>query len=175
MPGGSLGIQRKDPLKNESRRDRGHRAISFAVSKADILVMKMLKRITVHKECVGLAKYINCRNLSDIYYEDVDYYEQLTADDIEAIMDDYFMHSEEIVRGFYRNEYLSDELLAEYDLEYLGMGRANDSYTEYTFPEKPVHDRAQLIRHVEKESLKDLVIVFTEKVERSVQKGQQKK
>lgn len=168
-----LEFRERIPLKNELG-EIEDTELFICSQQSGYFGVKMLKRITVHKECVGLAKYINCRNLSDIYYEDVDYYEQLTADDIEAIMDDYFMHSEEIVRGFYRNEYLSDELLAEYDLEYLGMGRANDSYTEYTFPEKPVHDRAQLIRHVEKESLKDLVIVFTEKVERSVQKGRRK-
>lgn len=132
--------------------------------------VEMLQSITVHKECTGFAEYIKCRNLSDIYYEDVDYYEQLTADDIEALQDDYFAHSEEILRGFYRDGYLSDELLAQYDLEFIGMGRANDSYTEFTFPEKPVRDKAQLIQHI-KTALKNPVTIFTAKVERSVLKG----
>lgn len=130
----------------------------------------MLQRIIVHKECSGLAEYINCRNLSDIYYDDIDYYENLTADDIEALLDDYFAHSEEILRGFYRNGYLSDELLTEYDLEYLGMGRPDEPYTEFSFPEKPVRDRAQLIQHV-RTALKNPVTIFTAKVERSILKG----
>ncbi len=130
----------------------------------------MLRRIIVHRECAGLAAYIKCRNLSDIHYDDIVHYEDLTADDIEALQDDYFAHSEEILRGFYRDGYLSDELLTEYDLAYLGMGRPDESYTEYSFPEKPVRDRAQLIQHVET-ALEDPVTIFTAKVERSILKG----
>lgn len=130
----------------------------------------MLQRITVHRECYGLAKFIDCRDLSDIHYDDVDYYEELTADDVEALQDDYFKHSEEILRGFYRAGYLSDALLAEYGLEYLGMGRPDESYTEYAFPEKPVRDRVQLLQHMET-VLKHPAEIFTAQVERSILKG----
>lgn len=132
--------------------------------------VEMLQRITVHKECAGFAEYIKCRSLSDVYYEDVDYCEQLTADDIESLQDDYFVHSEEILRGFYRDEFLSEELLAEYGLEYLGMGGINDTYSEFSFPEEPVRDRLQLIQHIHT-AVKNPVTVFSVKVERSVMKG----
>jgi hypothetical protein len=157
------------PLKNELGEIKDTEL--FLCSQPDgYFAVEMLQSITVHKECAEFAEFIKCRNLSDIYYEDIDYFEQLTADDIEALQDDYFTHSEEILRGFYRDEYLSDELLIEYGLEYVGMGCANDSYTEYSFPEKPVRDRAQLIQHV-KTTLKNPVTIFTAKVERSILMG----
>ena len=61
------------------------------------------------------------RELCDIYYDDVDYYEPLTADDVEILLDDYFNHSYEILREFYMKGYLSDELITEYGLEYLAF------------------------------------------------------
>ena len=164
-----LQLREMIPLKNE-RGEIKNIEMFLCQQPVGYFAVDILQDITVHKECEGLAEFIKCRNLSDIYYDDVDYQEQLTADDVEALMDDYFVHSEEILRGFYRDEYLSDELLAEYDLEYIGMGHANDSYTEYSFPEKPVRDRAQLIQHI-KSALKNPVTIFTEKVQRSVMKG----
>lgn len=50
------------------------------------------------------------------------------------------------------------------------MGRPDESYPEYSFPEKPVRDRVRLIQHVEA-ALKNPVAIFTAKVERSVLKG----
>ncbi len=135
--------------------------------------VEMLQRITVNKECYDFAEYIQCRELSSIHYEDIDYYEQLTADDIEALTDDYFKNQDELLRGFYRDGYLSDELLSDYDLEYIGMGVTSDSNAEFSFPEKPVRDRLQLKRHV-KSILSDPVKILPVKVERTVLKGQRR-
>lgn len=101
------------------------------------------------------------------------YYEQLTADDVEALTDDYLKNQDEILRGFYRDGYLSDELLSDYDLEYIGMGAANNSEAEFSFPEKPVRDRVQLNRHI-KSILNNPVTILPVKVERTVLKGQRK-
>ncbi|MEG0834916.1 MAG: hypothetical protein RR413_05670 [Christensenellaceae bacterium] len=161
-----LGLKDVIPLKNELG-EINDTELFLCGQPRGYFAVKMIQRLAVHKECAEFAEYIKCRNLSDIYYEDVDYYEQLTADDIESLQDDYFIHSDEILRGFYRNGYLSDELLEQYDLKYLGMGRTNDSYT---FPEKPVRDRMQLIQHI-KTVLQSPVTVFTAKVVRSVLKG----
>lgn len=131
---------------------------------------EMLQRLIVNGECEDFADFIKCHNLSDIHYEDMKYYEELTANDIEALQDEYFIHSEEILRGFYRDGYISDELLEAYELEYIGMGRANDLYINYLFPEKPVNDREQLIKHI-LTTLKDPIKIFSSKVERSILKG----
>lgn len=157
------------PLKNELGEIKDTEMF-LCTQPTGYFAVEMLQRITVHKECAGFAEYIKCRSLSDVYYEDIDYCEQLTADDIESLQDDYFVHSEEILRGFNRDEFLSDELLDEYGLEYLGMGRMNDTYSEFSFPEKPVRDRLQLIQHI-RAAVKNPVSIFSAKVERTVMKG----
>ena len=164
-----LELKELIPLKNELGEIKDTE-LFLSNQPVGYFAVEMLQRITVHEECAQFAEYIKCRNLSDIYYEDVDYYEQLTADDIEALQDDYFVHSEEILRGFYRDEYLSDELLSQYDLKYLGMGKSTEYLSQYEFPEKPVRDRAQLIQHI-RFLFKNPVQIFSAKVERSILKG----
>lgn len=135
--------------------------------------VNLLQRMIVHEECSGLAEYIKCCSLSDIHYDDIDYDEDLTADDVEALQDDYFAHSEEILRGFYRDGYLSDELLAKYDMAYIGMGRPDEDSSEYDFPEDAVYDKNRLVQHVS-ELCKNPATIITVKMERSVSKGQKK-
>lgn len=133
--------------------------------------VRMIQQITVHEECAGFAQFIKCDNLSGIHYENIDYRETLTADDVETLMDEYFVNSEEILRGFYRDGYLSDELLNNYELDYLAIGR-NIEYGEvYDFPENPAGDRALLRAHVNKQWENPVKIVSV-KVETTVKKGQ---
>lgn len=136
--------------------------------------VEMIQRLIVHSECAAFAKYLRCSDLRDIHYEDVDYYDVLTADDVETLVDDYFVNSEEILRGFYRDGLLPEELLNEYDLEYLALGRTSDYEDEsYEFPYDPVGDWNSLKNHVRKQWESSVRIVAT-KVERTVYKGQNK-
>lgn len=135
--------------------------------------VRMIQRLVAHKECTDFAKYLRLDELCGIHYDDVDYNEMLTADDVEALLDDYFINSEEILRGFYRDGLLSDELLAEYELEFLAVGRANDYGETYEFPSIPVGNINTLKKHV-REQWKSPVKVVSVKVERTVQKGQNK-
>ena len=132
--------------------------------------VEMLQCITVHPECAEFAKYIGCRPLSDIYYSDLRYDKPLTADDIEALQDDYFEHSEEILRGFYLDGYISDGLLSEYGLEYIAMEPLDNRNMELEFPEEPVRDRYRLAQFI-RPLLNNPITIFSEKVERTVQKG----
>ena len=132
--------------------------------------VKMLQRLIVHRECAAFAKYMRCSDLGGIHYDDIDYFETLTADDVEALLDDYFVNSEEILRRFYRDGLLPDELLREYELEYLAIGRTNDYGESYQFPSAPVRDRNSLRNHV-RELWKTPVAVVSVKEERTVQKG----
>ena len=135
--------------------------------------VNMIQRLIVHRECVPFAKFMKRNDLRGIHYEDVDYYETLTADDIEILTDDYFLNSEEILRGFYRDELLPDELLSEYKLEYLAIGRPSDDEETYQFPSDPVGDRKILQNHVN-ELWKSPVKVVSVKEERTVSKGKNK-
>lgn len=135
--------------------------------------VEMIQRLIVHKECAEFAAYMHCDKLSGIHYDDVDYYDELTADDVETLLDDYFVNSEEILRGFYRDGRLSDELLSDYDLEYLAVGREADYGESYEFPSDPVRDRNALQNHVKKQWQSPVKVVAV-KVERTVHKGQNK-
>lgn len=135
--------------------------------------VEMIQRLIVHKECAEFASYMRFDELRGIHYDDVDYYEVLTADDVETLLDDYFINSEEILRGFYRDGLLPDELLSEYDLDYLAIGRENDYSESYEFPYDPVRDRSALQNHVRKQWMSPVKVVSV-KVERTVHKGQNK-
>lgn len=130
----------------------------------------LIQRITVHQECKGFAKYIQCEELSSIHYEDLDYYEQLTADDVETLQEGYFQNSEEILRKFYQDGYLSEELLDKYELNYLMTERVQDD-DRYVFPSESVSDYSLLKRHVAR-LLQNPVKIVTAYIKRAVQKGQ---
>lgn len=135
--------------------------------------VEMIQRLIVHKDCEKFAKELRLRELCDIYYQDVDYYEPLTADDVEILMDDYFKHSDEILREFYMAGYLPDELITEYGLEYLDYGRDDDNSASYQFPSETVGDRSALRNHARK-LWQSPVRIISEEVVRSVQKGMNK-
>lgn len=111
---------------------------------------KMLQKITSHAECADFARFLKRGDLNGIHYENLIYREVLTADDVEAFKDNYFLNADEILRCFYRDGFLSDEMLSEYELDYIGVSRVTDYGDEYEFPEDCVGNRAQLRTYVQK-------------------------
>lgn len=169
------GLKADVPLKNELGQITRNELFVSSLPQG-YFPSEMIQRITVHEECVALANFISSRKLSDVHSEDFNYNESLTADDIECLRDkinndDFFIHSEEILRRFYRNGLIADKLMAENNIEYIGMSFDIDSDAHYSFPEQPVVDRQKLIAHVKTECNSPVSIV-SEKVERSVLKGQ---
>lgn len=129
----------------------------------------LIRGLIVSNECSKLAQLLKCRELSEVHFSDFNASEPLTDDDVEMIMDDYFINSEEIIRGFYRSGLISDELMNSNGLDYLTWG-ITDPEKEYEFPEAPVIDRGQLSKHIEKLWAKPIsVVTVTE--ERQVQKA----
>ena len=109
----------------------------------------MIKQMASHKTCEDFARFLRCAELSGIHYDDIDYQEKLTADDIEVLMDSYFINSDEIIRGFYEDRLIPEDLIETYNLGYLRMGRSIDSeYDDYDFPEETLKDLASLRRHI---------------------------
>ena len=164
------------PLKNQSNEITVGNL--FVCDKSGYFTAELIMGITVHDECRGLAKDIEIKALSDIHYEDIQYDEELTADDIEELIDDpehYFNNYEEILRGFYRDGLLSDELLQDYGLGYLSIGSSNEyDYTyDLEFPTEAVGDRHQLSSHIRK-LWNNPIKVVSVVVERSVRMGQNK-
>jgi hypothetical protein len=96
----------------------------------------------------------------------------LTGDDIENLSDEYFKNSEEILRGFYRDGFLSDELLKEYKLTYLAVSQyPNDQEKDYEFPNEQVTNLGTLREHIGEKMKNPIKIVSVEEM-RLVKKGQ---
>lgn len=147
-----LALKDRIPLKNQLGKVNCTK-LFLCDQRIGYFYVEILQRLIVNKECEGLARYINCGELRNIHYEDIkrqdtDEDEPLTADDIEQLNNSYFVNSEEILRGFYRDELISDNLLERYNLGYLSFHSQNDETENYTFPEKPVKNRYFLIHNI---------------------------
>lgn len=125
----------------------------FVCDLSNYFTTEMILGISVHDECLGLAKDIGIESLSCIHYEDIQYHKELTADDIEELIDEpnhYFLNYEELLRGFYRDGLLSEALLQEYELDYLSYGGYDATDYTYDFPSEQVENRTALASHIKK-------------------------
>jgi len=122
----------------------------FLCNQPDYFPVKMIQDKIVHRECYHFAEELHCEQLCDVHYEEFEYDRPLTADDIECIRNDYFLHSEEILRGFYRNSCISDDLIREYGLGYLALTMYEDDVHSFSFPEESAGNRDKLRDHIAK-------------------------
>lgn len=162
-----LGMKEFIPLKNQLGNvvDTG---LFICKKVTGYFQSRIILAMSVHNECRKFADYLKCGELANIHYQDIRSVEALTQDDVDDFIDDYFVNAEEILRNYYRDGKLSDELVAEYGLEYIAMQSSqDDEYLE--FPEKPVKDFAMLHRHIQTE-LQNPRKIEKVKVERTVQK-----
>ena len=168
-----MGMKESIPLKNQLGKivDTG---IFICDEVTGYFQSNIILSISVHDECKKLAEYLKYPSLSSIHYQDIpSYVDILTGDDIDDFTADYFVNGEEILRNFYRDGKLSDDLVAEYGLEYIAMQPSqDDDYLE--FPENPVHNFDKLKKHIQT-LLHDPIKIIAVKVERTVHKGQNSK
>ena len=158
------------PLKNQLG-EITDQALFIPDKSQNYVPTRMIKKISVHEECLELARLMRCEELNNIHYESFNYTDALTEDDVEALKYGDFKNSEEILRGFYRDNQISDRLIDAYELEYLTFGRTNEGHGYYQFPEQPVTDYAKLRNHIKRQWATPIPIVSVT-VERSVKKGQ---
>ena len=156
------------PLKNEMG-DIVKTKLYLCERPVDYFTVKVIKQLIVHSECKALARFLRYESLKDIHYDNINYFNNLTADDVDELQDDYFTNSEEILRGFYRANLLSDELMTEKDLEYITISPNLDSQF-YQFPEDQVGNRQRLNEHIQK-LFNNPVKVVTVEVQRKIKQG----
>jgi hypothetical protein len=162
-----LGMKDMIPLKNQLGEivDTG---LFVCEEVTGFFQSPIILSMSVHDECKKFAEYLKCASLSTIHYQDIVGDADLTADDIEDFNTDYFANGEEILRNYYRDGRLSDDLVAEYGLEYIAMQSSqDDEYLE--FPDDPVPNIEKLRRHIQIQMGSPKKIVKT-KVERTVNK-----
>ena len=162
-----LGMKDMIPLRNQLGKivDTG---LFICEEVTGFFQSPIILSMSVHDECKRLAEYLKCTSLSNIHYQDITSDADLTADDIEDFNTDYFANGEEILRNYYRDGKLSDDLVAEYGLEYIAMQTSqDDEYLE--FPDDPIKNLAKLRSHIQNELRTPKKIVKV-KVERTVSK-----
>lgn len=160
-----LGLKEFIPLKNQLG-EIVDRELFICEEVTGYFQSRVVLSMSVHSECKRFAEYLKCASLSTIHYQDITVEDDLTADDIEDFCTDYFINGEEILRNYYRNGQLSDELIAEYGLEYIAMQTSHDDdYLE--FPDDPVKNYARLRSRIQDELCTPKKIVKVQ-VERTV-------
>lgn len=157
------------PLKNNAG-DITTDSIHINTKPEGYFVSDFIDMITINKECLSMAKEAGCTELSRIHYDSFSYSDNLNGDDIEAIQDDYFLYSSELIQGFVDDELISSELIEFYNLN--SLSEYNDvNVTDYDFPEDPVTDRQAITRHISK-MWETPVNIIKEEVTRVVDKIQ---
>lgn len=129
-----------------------------------------LEKIIIHRECASFALFLKYPNLQNIHYENIQYDAPLTADDVESLLDSYFANGEELLRGFFRDNLLSNELLVEYKIEYITLSPSREEEYNASFPDEKVNNILKVREHVRRLWQNPTQIVSV-KEERTVQKG----
>lgn len=162
------GLRELIPLKNRLG-EITDRELFICKHEDGYFPVDSIRQITIHGECMSFAEYLQYSDLSTVHFSDFDYHETLCDDDVESLMDEYFKNSDEILRGFYQEGLLSENLISMYRLEYISMGRSTDDEEDGDFPEDPVYNLVALKTHVQK-LCQNPTEIFSEKEERTVYK-----
>ena len=164
-----MGMKDTLPLKNQLG-DLTYSNLFICDEDTGYFQSELVRALSVHDECKRFADQLKYPSLSLIHYEDILYSEPLTTDDVEDLTDDYFINNEEILRSFYRNGQLPDELIQDYGLEYITLQGSLEE-ENYEFPEAPVRSLSRLRNHVHS-MICDAPRIISVKVEQAVHKLQ---
>lgn len=165
------------PLKNECGEiRRGY--IYISNEPMGYFEGNILPRHIVHKECEAFAKFLNCKNIKNVYFEDLDITEPLTDNDIEALQDENIENGFDILEKCKRSGLISAKLVDDYKLDALSADAlsadALSAITAITVKydgeifNKPINSRFQ--QHLNKVLSNPIEIIF-KTVERTVRFG----
>ena len=129
---------------------------------------EIINQICIHEEASGLACILNLKPLSEIHYDDIpeSYKMNLTADDVETFLDNFFIYGIEILGGFYGEGFIDDDIIEKCNLHFL-EDNYDDIRDDYDFPNNPVVNRELLVKHINKD-FKNLHEITVEKRMREV-------
>lgn len=155
------------PLKNENGLLRQGR-IYVSDQPAEYFWGDILPNHIAHKECDAFARFIQCKNIKDVHYEDLDILEPLNAGDIESFQaPDDFSYGFEILENCKRKGLISQELIDKYELG--GLTRISVDYDEEML-NQPIKDITQFKKHM-KQILSNPIRIVKKRVQREVPYG----
>ena len=133
------------PLKNELGEIRRGKLYVNNVQAGYFKGNLLLPHI-VSKECEAFAKFIRCKYITEVHYDDLEAENDLTADDIEDLQDDHMQNGFEILERCKRAGLISSELIAEYRLG--GLTATTIEYDESVL-NQPILNQRNFRRHMQ--------------------------
>lgn len=119
----------------------------FINQKGVILSGGVIKDLVVSDAFVNLALYLECTDILEIHYDDIDVQLETISDaDIEDFQNE-FTFGMEILEGFIRDGIITDEQIEKFNLQYLISTSGDDDEYE-DFPGKEVANLQKLRIHV---------------------------
>lgn len=118
----------------------------FINKKGIILSGEVIKNLVVSDSFVGFASYLECTDILEIHYDDIDVRLETISDaDIEDFQNE-FTFGTEILERLIQNGIITDKQIEKFNLQYLISTSDDDEYED--FPGREVTNLQKLRKHV---------------------------
>ena len=133
------------PLKNELG-DIKRGKVYVSNEQEGYFFGELLPAHIVSKECEAFARFIRCKNITEVHYDDLDIKDDLTDEDIESLQDEHMHNGFEILERCKRAGLISSELITEYRLG--GLAATTIEYDENVL-NQPILSQYNFRRHMQ--------------------------
>ena len=154
------------PLKNELGEIRRGK-VYVSNEQEGYFFGELLPAHTASKECEAFARFIRCKNITEVHYDDLDVEDDLTDEDIESLQDEHMQNGFEILERCKRAGFIAPELITEYRLG--GLTATTIDYDESVL-NQPILNQFNFRRHMQ-DVLNNRIKIEKRPVERIVSYG----
>ena len=157
------------PLKNQlGVIKRGK--IYLSEKEIDYFAGELIPSHIVNNECESLAKFLQRKDIADIYPSDLEFDKQLSADDIETLQDSLTIHNGyAVLRYCMENGLIPQELLEKYHLNVV-FSQSTIEYDEEGVFNQPIKDRVRFFDRM-RNIMNDPIKLDTKTIEKVVRIG----
>ena len=154
------------PLKNELGEIRRGK-VYVSNEQEGYFFGELLPAHIASKECEAFARFIRCKNITEVHYDDLEVENDLTDEDIESLQDEHMQNGFEILERCKRAGFISSELISEYRLG--GLTATTIEYDESVL-NQPILNHSNFRRHMQ-DVLNNRIKIEKRPVERIVSYG----
>ena len=154
------------PLKNELGEIRRGK-VYVSNEQEGYFFGELLPAHIASKECEAFARFIRCKNITEVHYDDLDVEDDLTDEDIESLQDEHMQNGFEILERCKRAGFIAPELITEYRLG--GLTATTIDYDESVL-NQPILNQFNFRRHMQ-DVLNNRIKIEKRPVERIVSYG----